>query len=233
MLMSQDLSLIQVNATSYFAGVAVFERATHWVEQKLNEVATRFSSGEAHELELHGSPMRSGKSDRLRGIRDALRMGVAEFYPRSVRVFASVIEKAAVAGQDPIELGFEQLSSRFDQFLQRQYSKHNNPQRGIMIFDRSSTEQRIQTLAREFKYRGHTWGKTRNYAEVPLFLDSRATRLIQLADLVAFAIYRNFEHGDPTFFQEIEKTFDAEGGVQHGLFIKSTLKNQLALDLDC
>jgi hypothetical protein len=105
--------------------------------------------------------------------------------------------------------------------LQRQYAKHKDPQRGVILFDKSSTEQRIQTLAREFKHNGHTWGRTRNYAEVPLFLDSKASRLIQLADLVAFALFRFYEHNDDSFFQVIRGCFDSEGGVEHGLYVRA------------
>ncbi len=90
-----------------------------------------------------------------------------------------------------------------------------------MIFDKSSTEQRIQTLARDFKHSGHSWGRTNNYDEVPVFLDSRASRLIQLADLVAFSLYRNFEHGDSSSCDIIKTCFDSDGGVAHGLRIKS------------
>jgi Protein of unknown function (DUF3800) len=59
----------------------------------------------------------------------------------------------------------------------------------------------------------------RNFSEVPLFLDSKASRLIQLADLVAYAIFRYFEKGDNRFFPIIEPRFDSEGGVRHGLHI--------------
>jgi len=89
-----------------------------------------------------------------------------------------------------------------------------------MLFDKSSTERRIQTLAREFKYGGHKWGATRNYAEVPVFLDSKASRLVQLADLVAYAIFRYHEYDDATFYDVIKDCFDSEGGVQHGLYVR-------------
>jgi hypothetical protein len=90
-----------------------------------------------------------------------------------------------------------------------------------MLFDESTTEQRIQTSAREFKYNGHTWGKTSNYAEVPVFLDSKASRLIQLADLVAYALFRFHECNDNSFYDVIKRCFDSEGGVEHGLYVKT------------
>ena len=42
------------------AGVSVFERQTHWIEQELNQIAARFVPTQPHAVELHGSPMRSG-----------------------------------------------------------------------------------------------------------------------------------------------------------------------------
>ncbi len=211
------------------AGVAVFERKTHWVEQDLNAIATRFNNASPHSVELHGSPMRAGREgwkahqlpDRLKAIQDALRDGVAKHHPKGVRLFGAVVSKAALVGDDPVTHAFEQICSRFDMYLRRLYAKHNDPQRGIMVFDKSTTEQRIQTLARDFKYTGHKWGTTQNYAEVPLFLDSKASRLIQLADLVAYAIFRKYEHNDDTFFDEIKDCFDSEGGVKHGLYVRT------------
>lgn len=54
-----------------------------------------------------------------------------------------------------------------------------------------------------------------------MFLDSKASRLIQLADLVAFALYRHHEAGDSRYFEIIESCFDSEGGVIHGLYTKT------------
>ncbi|WP_439686079.1 DUF3800 domain-containing protein [Cupriavidus oxalaticus] len=210
------------------AGVSVFERQTHWIESELNNIARRFDESNPHAVELHGSPMRSGREGwkafalacRFQAIRDCLERGVANQQRRTVRLFGAVIRKAAVAdGRDPVELAFEQLSSRFDRFLARLYRLQDDAQRGMMILDKSSTERRIQTLAREFKHRGHAWGQTRNYAEVPVFLDSRASRLIQLADLVAFALFRFHEHGDNTFFDVIKHCFDQDGGTANGYYV--------------
>ncbi|MDE0280850.1 MAG: DUF3800 domain-containing protein [Gammaproteobacteria bacterium] len=37
-------------------------------------------------------------------------------------------------------------------------------------------------------------------AEVPLFVDSRASRIVQLADLVSWAVWHRYEHQDTRYF---------------------------------
>lgn len=195
------------------AGLSVFERETHWIEEQLNAIAARFNPADPYSVELHGSPMRSGRGPwkgvsmaaRLQALRDALQI-IADRHPK-VRLFASVVHRDAPLVDDPVTAAFEQLASRFDYFLRREHHS-GNTQRGIAIFDKSTTEKSIQNLARVFKYDGHTWGQLKNFSEVPLFLDSRASRLIQLADLVAFAIYRRFEADDTRFYDIIAHCFD-------------------------
>jgi hypothetical protein len=206
------------------AGLSVFERETHWIEAQLNAIAARFNPADPYSCELHGSPMRSGRgvwkgvplSDRIQAIHDALQI-VADRHPK-VRLFASVIHRQAPISDDPVTSAFEQLASRFDKFLMREHHR-GNTQRGIAIFDKSSTEKSIQNLARIFKHDGHSWGQLRNFSEVPLFLDSQASRLIQLADLVAFAIFRQFEASDSQFFDIIAHCFDHHQGQNHGLHV--------------
>ncbi|MFI3504789.1 DUF3800 domain-containing protein, partial [Klebsiella pneumoniae] len=91
--------------------------------------------------------------------------------------------------------------------------------RGVAIFDKSSTEKSIQSLARTFKDTGYGYGKLRNFSEVPLFLDSKASRLIQLADLVSYSIFRKFELNDDEFYKIIEHSFDYNNGKVHGLYV--------------
>jgi hypothetical protein len=61
-------------------------------------------------------------------------------------------------------------------------------------------------------------GQIRNLAAVPVFADSLATRLIQAADLVSYALYR---HNDPgrnrsDYVEKIWDAFDADGDNMHG-----------------
>ncbi|WP_219703606.1 DUF3800 domain-containing protein [Marinomonas lutimaris] len=205
------------------AGITVFERKSHWLSLELDKIAARFNNQDPNSVELHGAPMLSGrkfwrkfdKEDRLNAIKDALRLIDGKYY----RVIASVVKKGAISPQDRVYSTFQQLITRFDHFLAREHTHFKNPQRGLILFDKSSKEAPIQALATEFKIDGHEWGKLRNMADVPVFIDSYATRLIQLADLVAYAIFRKYEKQDNQFFEMIENKFDYFGGVQHGLHV--------------
>jgi hypothetical protein len=133
-----------------------------------------------------------------------------------VRLFGAAIHKIARSPDDPMEYAFEQISNRFDRMLGRLH-KSGDTQRGLIVLDKSSYETSLQSLAVNFRTDGHRWGQTHNLAEVPLFVDSRATRMIQYADLIAYALRRYYEKGDATYMDIIKPRFDAEGGVIHGL----------------
>lgn len=101
----------------------------------------------------NGAWRQHSKNSRPEAIKEALRLGVAERSPKSARLFGAVIKNSAVEGQDPVELAFKQLISRCDLFLKRIdcQSKRLAPQLGLILLDKSSIENRIQTLAREFR----------------------------------------------------------------------------------
>lgn len=204
------------------AGICIFETQGHWINTELEKIAARFNPGDSPSVELHGSPMLNGRGFwrqfplpvRVKAMKDALQVFASSH--RSNRVFACVVRKSAFPAKDPVELAFEQLSSRFDYYLRRLH-RLNNPQRGIIIFDKSTYESTIQNLATDFRTIGHSWDIVRNLAEVPLFIDSRASRLMQLADLVAYSIYRNYEHKDAQFFSIFTDRLDKHAGQIHGL----------------
>ena len=207
------------------AGFSVFERQGYWISQELDKIAAPFNLADPLSVELHGSPMMSGKGlwrrfpkeARINALEQSLRI-IAESHP-SNRIFAVAVKKATISPQDPITYAFEQLASRFDYYLQRLH-RNGDTQRGIIVFDKSTYETTIQALATDFRTVGHTWGVIRNLAEVPLFLESKASRLIQVADIIAYAIFRHFEHNDSRFFSIIQDRFDAEGGIVHGLHVR-------------
>ena len=207
------------------AGVSVFERQTHWLAKELEQIAGRFDADNPQNIELHGSPMLTGrkgfwrkqpKDERRKAIEDALRV-LAESH-RSNRVFAIVVEDGATE-DNPMEYAYEQLASRFDQYLMRLHKKGER-QRGMVLFDKSKHERVLQSLTSLYRDKGHRWGRLANFAEVPAFIDSRASRLIQLADLVAYAVNR-WRQGDDRFYEIIRPRFDFDGGKTHGLHLKT------------
>ena len=139
----------------------------------------------------------------------------------SVRAFGVAVNKQAIAPNDPVTYAFEEICNRFNLYLTRRFQssggRDSNRQKGLVVMDESRYEQPLQVLAREFRINGTRWGQLRNMAEIPLFVNSRASRLVQLADLVAYALWRQYEHQDGRFFQPIISRFDSAGGVIHGL----------------
>lgn len=100
----------------------VFERQTHWVEQRLNEVAARFVPDEPHSLELHGSPLRGGKDgwrkiprpEREQAIKDALYLGIVDL-PRknAVRLRASDFSSKSVVIRQAGKIRVQRKKQRF------------------------------------------------------------------------------------------------------------------------
>jgi hypothetical protein len=205
------------------AGLSVFERQGFWMAQKLDQIAARFNPADAASVELHGSPMVNGNKlwrrfpvqERIGAIREALQVFAVSH--ASNRAFGVAVDKTSVSPRDPVEFCFEQVCSRFDQYLMRLH-RARDTQRGMIVFDKSTAETSIQKLARDFSTFGHQWGVVRNLAEVPVFIDSRASRLVQLADLIAYGMFRHYERGDSQFFDIFKHRFDAEGGIVHGLY---------------
>ena len=206
------------------AGISVFDRQAYWLQKEIDEFVATLDHPDPGTLELHGSVIRSGRgwwrklpfeerrSVIVRGLESA-----KSLLSNNWRLFGVVVDKRAISPDDPVEYAFEQVSSRFNHFLRRSYERTGERQRGLIVLDKSNKETRLQSLAAEFRAHGNRWGAMTNLVDVPFFVDSRATRGIQYADLVTYALWRKYEKGDDEFFNAISGYFDAEGGVVHGL----------------
>lgn len=212
---------------SYFvlAGVAVHEWRIFRLIAEVDNAVGAFGLGDPHEIELHGTKVYNGRPpfySTKRPEREAMlqsALGVLTDRRAILRLFAVAVDKQYVSPRDPVEVAFEEICNRFNLFLQR--LNNGNPidqsQRGLIVMDESTHEGRLQNLARHYRINGARWGHFRNLAEVPLFVNSRASRCIQMADLVAWATWRRYEHKDGRFFDPLIPKFDADGGVIHGL----------------
>lgn len=223
-----DSGSVADTAQNYFVlgAVSVYERGIYHLIQEADQCVAGFGLTDPEEVELHGTDMYGGRGRPWSSMRDrtereglihcALQTLAAP--SRSINLFAIAVHKAGVSPRDPIEVAFEELCNRFNLFLQRMENRHGGRPRGLIIMDETRHERPLQALARNFRVNGSKWGQFRHLAEVPLFVDSKASRIIQLADLVAWSTFRRYEYQDGRFFEPLIPRFDSDGGVIHGLF---------------
>lgn len=205
-------------------GVAIFERGLYHQIRAVDTCVEAFGLGDPHDIELHASPMYAGRGFwhqvRNRSAREQMitaALGTLQRRP-SIRLFAVAIDKQAASPRDSIEIAFEEICNRFNLFLTRIHNRRGDSQRGLIVMDKSIHERPLQILARKYRIDGARWGHFRYLAEVPLFVDSAASRMVQLADLVAWSTFRKYELSDGRFFDPLLPLFDADGGVLHGLY---------------
>ena len=210
-------------------GVSVFERRIYHLIKDLDDYVRSLDLGPLENIELHASVIAAGRKQPWKGILRKERLKIIEgaldvFLKthKSIHLFAIAVDKQYRAPHDPVEYAFEEICNRFNLQLKRIYNRslmnNDGAQRGLVVMDKSDMyENALQTLARKFRSKGTRWGDLRNMAEVPLFVDSHASRLIQLADLVAWSVWRRYQYQDTRYFDRISSRFDAEGGVMHGL----------------
>lgn len=202
-------------------GVAVPENSVRWLSHEIEKVALEFSpSGDSRDVEFHATDIFGGrnapwdkikeKPDRAKILQKVLR--VLDRSYESVVVFACAIHKESSSGMNPLHLAYEQLSSRFDMFLARKKD------RGLIVLDKSSHEINIQDKAKSIRRDGNQWGKyDSSIIEVPMFVDSKSSRIIQLADHIAYAVFRRYNSDDLNYFKCIEGRFDQRDGKIFGL----------------
>lgn len=118
------------------------------------------------------------------------------------------------------EQAFEQVVSRFEQYLQ--VIGVNIPQKnfGLLIHDNNETVAKKHTLLmKKFHEGGTLWTNLKNIIETPLFVNSELTGMVQVADLCAYALRRYLENGESELFDLVFQRADRKGamvvGVRH------------------
>ena len=220
------------------AGISVSESQAPWITQELDVLADRHTSDSPNLLEFHASEICQGRTAPWRSIRNrADRQQVAldvlavldRSYDTAV-AFACAVHKPSFPGEDAMELAFEDLCSRFSMYLSNLPKDSQPRERGLIILDKSSYETSLQRLALDFRTLGTRWkgGVIQNLVETPLFVDSKASRCIQMADHIAYAVFRRYQHGDTLLFDQVAGRFHQQDGIPHGLahkqkYIKSCM----------
>ena len=210
-------------------GLAVHEQDAYPLARAVDELFSRLPSLYRTE-ELHTQQVRQG-SGRWNGLsrerRHELMQEVSDLLvggppdsPRRPVLFAVVLHRASFPRYNPYERAYEEFFARCNGMLGRLASQGDR-HRCVVIADQSRLESAIQSAMLEWRERGASTGAAIGplsaYAEVPLFVDSKASRLVQLADFVAHWVYRAYESGDDSVLKTLASGFDQEKEVVHGL----------------
>lgn len=185
--------------------------------------------------ELHAQHIRAGKG-AWRGVSKQERAVIARQISRLLtsplpyrpgqertekpKLFAVVLDRQRQDSLDPIERTHEEFFKRCDGMLGRLASQ-GEYHRCVAIADKSKNERQVQNLMNVWRATGTTTGASigpmRSYAEVPTYADSEASRLVQLADFVAYWVMRAYEDNDDDILRALIPCFDSSEGVLHGL----------------
>lgn len=217
-------------------GIAIHEHDAPKLQARLEAVVAKVALGQSSELELHASEMRNAKKPdpgkaspwaalpraaRLSALSEAYQ-ALVEFEPSNialpVHLFAVTLDARFRAGYEQRsreQFAYEVLLKKFDDMLRW----CGVPNRGLVIHDRRVVERDIQSWAAHWRVAAGSVGQLLNFADVPLFSDSKASRLIQAADLVSHAVFRNYasqSESGSSDFDRLWPRFHRHAGAQHG-----------------
>ncbi len=118
------------------------------------------------------------------------------------------------------EQSFEQIVSRFERFLSNISRDEAQRTHGLLVHDNNETVARRHTaLMRHFHSQGTLWTGIEHIIETPLFVDSKLTSMVQVADLCAYALRRYVENQETDLFERVFQRADRVGartvGVRH------------------
>lgn len=140
------------------------------------------------------------------------------------RLFAECIDKIYFdpsknkRGQRIDEQAFEQIVSRFEQFLQITEKTNGAKNYGLIIHDNNETVAKRHTdLMKAYHKNGTLWTQVDNIIETPLFVNSQLTSMIQIVDVCAYGLRRYVENNEDKIFNHIFKRADRKDAIVVGV----------------
>ncbi|HUT97445.1 MAG TPA: DUF3800 domain-containing protein [bacterium] len=152
------------------------------------------------------------------------------------RLFAECIDKVhfdpSKSAYSIDEQAFDQIVSRFEQYLSIISKSFGVASYGLLIHDNNETVAKKHTeLMKKFYKTGTRWTALSHIIETPLFVDSQLTSMVQVADLCGYALRRYLENGESFLFNFIFSRADRKDGVVVGVRHFTTLSCTCAICL--
>lgn len=205
-------------------GISIFESQAYFLSKELDQIAISIDPKKFNDIEFHASEIFSRRTwpwnqmtrEEAQGIIKAVLKVVADSY-NSTNLFACAIHKASYPTEPSIiNMAFEDLTQRFDFYLNT-VNANGDRHKGLLILDQSSHENTLQDLAKNFRQLGTQYAKINHLADTPFFVNSKASRIIQIADHIAYSVFRRYNQSDTTYFDIIAHRFYENNGTLHGL----------------
>lgn len=206
------------------AGIALFERQTYFLSEAVEAIQNKHFPNH-QPIQFHTTDIRAGnkfwrkvsKETRQAVIKDLVD-AIANSPDPGRLLYAAAVEKDATLWKEQaVEAATEQICKRFDRFLQLKYQEKRDPQRGLLVFAEGRFDKRAKVWVQNFRQRGTAWGAITNLADIPYFASMAESRLLQLADLVAHAVWLLYEKRNPDLIRPLLQYFDSSDGILHGL----------------
>jgi hypothetical protein len=221
-------------------GVAVHEGQVAKLASKIDDIQTSYFGPLQVPIEFHAGNMKSGNG-RWRKILEKTREKMLDEvfdvicnagFPNLVAFATALhISKAVDNETENIKVAFQDVCLRFNTFLMRQY-KLGNPSKGLLIID-DAHRKHYKDLVNEFRRSGVKGAYIGNIVDIPYFSASQETRMLQLADFCAYAVYRYYEKKDSTYLDKMLSRFDRRDKYHPADGLKHMTKNQACDCMDC
>ena len=196
------------------AGIAVHEGQVDRLTSQMDQIEAEFFPQRGIPAELHATDIQGGKG-LFRTIPERSRQNLMEAictlisesrFPHLVTFATAIHVSSAVSANQAIHDVFQDVCVRFNTLLVRQYHDRH-PTKGLLVIDRGHAEH-YQQLVEDFRREGTQFGYINNLVDIPFFASSKDTRMLQLADFCAFAVFRYYERNDRRHFDRLLPRFD-------------------------
>ncbi len=192
------------NNNFVLAGVAVHEGQVFRLGKQLDDIQARFFPSRQLLLGFHAYDIHGGKNEPFNHLGPTVRNQLMfEIYdcisnagfPQMV-TFATVMDvSSAQSPHQVLHDTFQDVLQRFNIFLTRQFGI-GLANKGLVIIDQAN-QARYREMFADFKRSGTQFqGPLANVIDIPYFAGRRDTRMLQLADFLAYAVFRRYERND-------------------------------------
>ncbi len=209
------------------SGLALHEQDAWYMQRALNEVLARsLPTGlDPLDFELHASEIKSPTQGRRGRVSPWAQVPIGSRFDVLQATYRALVRYQCRDGSFPCALfgavvdagygdaqqrGYEEVLHKFDEMLTRQGMASGVHQRGLVIHDKQIIEPVVQAWTSTWRQSGGRIGTLTHLADVPLFADSRASRLIQASDFVCWALWRFYgmAPSDERWIRDLWSRFD-------------------------